>query len=92
MEIDSLTGQTELLRGQSSNIVRMFVNLRQDKLANLLPSGVSCRSHRLWSPPFLSLGRKLRIVKVMLNIVNFIIEFVKRSSPRRPSLLSSLVG
>ncbi len=80
MEIDSLTGQTKLLRGQSGNIVRMFVNPRQDKLANLLPSGVSRRSHRLWSPLFLSLGRQeaTGIVKVIVNIVKFIIKIVKR--------------
>src|ERR1700739_28326 len=49
MEMDSLTCQTELLRGQSGNIVRMFVDPRQDKVANLLPSGVRWRSHRLRS-------------------------------------------
>lgn len=79
MEIDSLTGQTELLRGQSGNIVRMFVNPRQDKLSNLLASGVSRRSHRLWVSAIPLLREEATdIVKVISNIVKFIIEIVKR--------------
>lgn len=84
MEIDSLTGQTELLRGQSGNIVRMFVNPRQDKLSNLLASGVSRRSHRLWVSAISLLREEATdIVKVIPNIVKFIIEIVKRSFFRR---------
>ena len=84
MEIDSLTCQTELLCGQSGDIVRMFVNPRQDKPANLLPSGVGWRSHRLRSPLLSLLRRKLsNIVKVMLSIVKCITGIVKCSSFRR---------
>src|SRR5271157_1189447 len=91
MEIDSLTCQTELLRGQLSDIVRMFINPRQDKLADLLPSGVSWRSHRL-RPLLLSPygGSHQDIVKVMFITVKFIMGTVKSSCPRRLSLLSRL--
>jgi hypothetical protein len=73
MEIDSLACQTELLRGQLGNIVRVFINPRQDILANLLPSGVSWRSHRLrFLPLFPCAGTHKDIVKVMVYIVKFI--------------------
>ncbi len=91
MEIDSLTCQTKLLRGQLGNIVRMFVNPRQDKLANLLPSGVSWRSHRLESP-LLSpdTGSHQDIVKVMFTIVKFIKGIVKVSLAPGLTVLSRL--
>lgn len=92
MEIDSLTCQTELLRGQLGNIVRMFINPRQDKLANLLPSGVSWRSHRL--RPLLPSpyrGSHQHIVKGMFIIVKFIMGIVRCSCLRRLSVLSRLI-
>src|SRR5580765_1590051 len=81
MEIDSLTCQTKLLGSQLGNIVRMFVNQRQDKLANLLPSGVTRRSHRL---RFLLLfpyaESSQNIDKFMFDIVKVIMRIVKRCS------------
>ena len=78
MEIDSLTGQTELLRGQLGDIVSMFINPRQDKLADLLPSGISWRSHKLRSLLPSPYGRSHQdIGKVMFAIVKFIMGIVK---------------
>ena len=92
MEIDSLPCQTKLLRGQLGNIVRVFVNPRQDKLANLLPSGVSWRSHRF---RFLLLSRYAGshedIVKVMLTLVKVTIGIVKCSCFHGLSFLSRLI-
>ena len=80
MEIDSLTCQTELLRGQSGDIVSMFINPRQDKLADLLPSGISWCSHRLRSLLLSPHGRSHQdIVKVMCIIVKSIMGIVKGS-------------
>src|ERR1035438_2429419 len=92
MEMDSLTCHTELLRGQLGNIVRVFVNPRQDKLANLLPSGVGWRSHRLrFLLLFPYVGSLRDIVKVMFTLVKFIMGIVKCSSFHRPSFLSRLI-
>jgi hypothetical protein len=78
MEIHSLTCQSELLPGQLDDIARVFVNPRQDKLANLLSSSVACRSHRL---PVSALvrhtGRRRDIVKVINNIVKVNMGIVK---------------
>jgi hypothetical protein len=91
MEIDSLTCQTELLRGQSGNIVRMFVNPRQDKPANLLPSGVSWRSHRLRSPLLSAYARSYRRLSRLCKILSSLLRELSNVLLRRLSLLSSLM-